>query len=180
MQFVSKYRLTQCFNEGRKNEELVMSALTSTWGGQCWKSTPKEDREKHIDIWWKTKKDNIVSIDAKKKSKDLDEGYHWAEAKNVHGGKGSIYGESKYISFTCSDKIILAEREQIVKLYEEKVKPKDVVTKKPKEAYIPYTRKNSWKNDDGSPKQDEIFILKDEDLLNMDNTLVINFDKTDD
>lgn len=176
MNFVSRFRLNQCFQEGRKNEDLVMSALTSTWGGECWKSTPKEDKNKHIDIWWKTKKNSLIPIDAKKKSKDLPDGQHWIEARNVYGGKGSIYGESKYISFTCSDKIILAEREEIVKLYENNVSSKNEVTKKPTEPYVPYTRKNSWKNDDGSPKNDLIFIAKDEDLEKLNNSLIINFE----
>lgn len=174
MAYIRKGRVEESIKKGKDNEILTMSALTSSYGGECWKSTTREDKNKHIDIWWKTDKGNIIGIDAKSHTPNPQDKFHWIEARNVYGGKGSIYGEANYLAFNANDKIICVNREKLVETYENIVKSKEVVTKKPKDYYIPYTRSNYMRRDGKDYNNDLIFMMPDEDMEKFNDTIIIN------
>lgn len=174
MAYVRTARILKTIKEGRDNELLVMSALTASYGGVAEKSSVKEDKYKHIDIWWTTEKGNKIGIDAKNHTNKPNQNFHWVEAQNVNGGKGSIYGEADYIAFNANTKIIFVRTKDLIETYETKVFGKEIVTTKPNDMYIPYTRSN-WNSiyDITKKTNDIIFKMPDDDMLKFKDTIVV-------
>lgn len=172
MAYQKELRLTECKLQGQRNEIKAMEILTSAYGGKYEKSSTRDDKNKHIDMWWTTNKGNVFGIDVKSIDKN---GNYWAEAQNVAGGKGAIYGESNYHCYISSEKLLMVETKELARLYEEKVKFKDFVTNKPSKPYIPYKRSN-WECkyfNDGRKNDDIIFKLDEKDLLETNNSILI-------
>lgn len=172
MAYIREIRLSECMLQGKQNEVKAMEILTKTYGGSYEKSSNKVDKNKHIDMWWTTNKGNVIAIDVKSVDK---KGRYWAEAQNVAGGKGAIYGESDYHCYVSDDKILMVKTSELVKIYETKVKGKEYVTNNPNEPYIPYKRSN-WECkyfNDGRRNDDIIFMLNEEDLINASDSMLI-------
>ena len=174
MAYVRTARILKTIKEGKDNELLVMSALTASYGGVAEKSSTKDDKYKHIDIWWTTQKGTKIGIDAKNHTNKPNQDFHWVEAQNVTGGKGSIYGEADYIAFNANDKIICVKTKDLVDTYETQVLGKEIVTSKPNGMYIPYTRsKYDCIYDPTKKTNDIIFKMPDNDMLKFKDTIVI-------
>lgn len=172
MAYIKQVRLGECIAQGKKNEIKAMKCLTEAYGGSYQKSSFIEDKNKHVDMWWTTNKGNVIGIDIKSVDKN---GRYWAEAQNVAGGKGAIYGESDYHCYVSDDKILMVKTKELVRLYETKVKDKEYVTVNPNEAYIPYKR-SFWECkyfNDGRKNDDIIFILNEDDLLETEDCILI-------
>lgn len=142
--------------EGRKDEEFVATLLEQECGGKCRKSTLREDKYKHIDLWWDSPKMGRLGIDVKGRGKNSrkDKEYsdnHWIEAKNVSGKKGWIYGSMNYIAFRTKDKVLFVKPECLIEIYENKLKDTPFTEDTPKECYVLYKR-SKWGNDDLSWK----------------------------
>lgn len=178
MTYVRKARIFKSILEGKDNEQLTISAITSSCGGECWKSSAKEDKNRHIDLWWKSPKDNIYGIDAKNHTSKPTDDYSWVEARNVMGGKGSIYGDADFIAFNANTKLYLVPTKELIATYENDVKGKEEVTKKPEEYYIPYTRsKYKCIYDETRNNDDLIFKMPHKDFEKLEGTVVINLEE---
>ena len=158
------------FNEGLNDEFLVKEAIESTLGGVCEKSTTKDDRGKHVDLWWNSPKKGVIGIDVKglHKNKRTDKKYsdnHWVEAVNVSGNKGWIYGEAKYIAFKTMNEIMFVDPKDLIDIYENKIADKELVYDTPTECYIPYQRKK-W------GRKDVMFKMPNDDLLKISKFII--------
>lgn len=178
MAYIRKGRIEESIKKGKDNELLTMSALTASFGGECWKSSASEDKNKHIDFYWKTEKGNVISMDAKSHTPKPQDKFHWIEGVNVFGGKGSIYGESDYIAFNANDKVICVKREKLVEVYEKLLdeQKENITTVKPKDFYKLYTRSKYMRRDGKDYNKDIIFMMPDEDMEKLDDTLIINLE----
>lgn len=138
--------IKQMFYQGMVVEEFVMKSIEETLGGECKKSSFKEDRYQHIDFWWNSPRKGILGIDVKgmkknkRTDKEFDDSIHWVEIKNVGGKPGWLYGEANYIAFVTKKQIIFAKLKKLQSFIEEKIKDKVTTTVNPNECYIPYQR----------------------------------------
>lgn len=147
------YELGRCFRKGKEDEQKVMDLITSALGGTCEFSSPKEDKESHIDIWWDSPRGGRISVDVKgrHKSKRSDSGYDdsicWLELQNVRGEKGWLQGSADYIAFMTAESVIFVKRKKLYEFAVEKVGGLDYVTETPMDFYVPYKREK-WGRDD--------------------------------
>ena len=138
--------IREMYFKGLIDESFVMDAVCSTLGGECSKSTKKEDVYDHIDFWWNSPKKGIIGIDVKgiKKNNrsdvDVDDTINWLELLNVRGYPGWVYGKSTYIAFRTKKNILFVKTKKLQKFVKEKIGNKQVVKVNPKEFYIPYQR----------------------------------------
>ena len=131
---------------GRLDESFVMDAVKHTLGGDVKRATSNEDREKHIDFWWKSPRKGVIGIDVKgikknsRNDSQLDDTINWLELKSVDGKPGWLYGQAEYIAFRTFTKILFVKRDKLLEFALEKIKDKDIVGYNPKDFYIPYKR----------------------------------------
>lgn len=141
------------YHHGIEDEYFVMNAVQETLGGECYKSSRKEDMFQHIDFWWKSPKKGLIGIDVKgrKKNKRNDKTYDdsmsWIEILNVRGDPGWIYGKAEYIAFRTERQILFVKTSVLRKFAEEKIQNKQLVFESPQEFYIPYQRKKYGRKD---------------------------------
>ena len=139
------------YENGLKDEYFVMDAVSHTLGGDCKKSTQKEDRLNHIDFWWDSRNDTFA-----------DDTIHWVEIQSVNGNKGWIYGDATYIAFRTFSQIIFVKNTVLQKISEDVLK-KELVFRNPKECYIPYQR---W------GRKDIVYKIPTIDLINMSDFII--------
>ena len=146
-----KKRQEEYRNLYRKSELDVMRITKDTFGGEVYDSTKKENKEDHIDFWWDSPKKGRIGIDVKGIRKNdegkLDDTIFWIEYRNNPGLPGWIYGKEEYIAIERFTEIVYIKREALRKFAEEKLPKMEPVTTRPKEFYIPYTRKFWGHND---------------------------------
>ena len=139
-------KIREYYLKGLEDENFIMEATESTFGGRCYKADRKQDMFDHIDFFWETPKGEMIGIDAKgikknrQKDKEFDDTIHWIEIYNVRGNLGWLYGKAKYIAFRTLSDIIYVKLEDLQRFVSEKMKGKQIVTSNPKECYIPYQR----------------------------------------
>lgn len=156
------------YENGLKDEYFVMEAVSHTLGGDCKKSTQKEDRLNHIDFWWNSPKRGLVGIDVKGVKKNnrndtfADDTIHWIEIQSVNGNKGWIYGDATYIAFRTFSQIIFVKNTVLQKISEDVLK-KELVFRNPKECYIPYQR---W------GRKDIVYKIPTIDLINISDFII--------
>lgn len=136
------------FHEGLKDEEFVIDLTKEKWGGFVRKATPKEDRNDHIDFFWKPTLDaEEIGFDVKglrknnRNDTEFDDSITWIELMNVQGKEGSVYGKAKYLAFITNKSVVYVPREELVEFVNKKIRGKELVNICPKDCYIPYTRK---------------------------------------
>lgn len=139
------------FKEGLKDEEFVIELTEEKWGGKTRKATPKEDRNDHIDFFWKANEaTEEIGFDVKglRKNKRTDTEYDdsitWIELMNVQGNEGSVYGKAKYLAFVTNTSVVYVPRQKLVEFITDKIKGKNLVNSCPKDCYIPYNRKGRY------------------------------------
>ncbi len=153
--------IQEFYEEGIKDEYLVMNIVEQYLGGKTYKSSKEDDIYKHIDFYWNSPKKGLIGIDVKgvkrngRNDKEKDDSINWIELQGVTGFPGWIYGEAEYIAFRTNKDIIFVKRNTLVEFAEKTVKGKDTVYKLPKECYIPYQRYG---------RKDKVFKCKTEDL----------------
>ena len=139
-------KIREYFEKGLEDEQFIMEATESTFGGKCYKATDKQDMYEHIDFFWETPKGETIGIDAKgikknkQKDKKKDDSIHWVEIQNVNGRLGWLYGKAKYIAFRTFTDIIYVKLSTLQKFVEDKIHGKTLVYQNPSECYIPYQR----------------------------------------
>lgn len=144
---------SEFYEMGKKDEEFVMDAVSKTLGGDCWRSTLKEDTKQHIDFWWKSPKKGIIGIDVKglnkayRKDKEFDDTIHWLELQNVRGEDGWLKGKAEYIAFRTFEDILFVKRDKLLSFALEQIKGKNIVYDTPKDCYVPYKRLKWGRND---------------------------------
>ena len=163
---VSRYlkkRIDEYRNIYGKTEYEVMEITKDTFGGEVEKASDWEDRTMHVDFWWYSPKKGKIGIDVKgiKKNdkKEFDDSFQWLEFQNVIGKKGWLYGEEEYIAFKTFERIVYIKRSVLKKYAEEKKGDKEPVIYKPKDYFIPYTRKR-WGRKDITMKVPMADIIK--------------------
>ena len=145
------------YERGLIDEQFVMNAVSSTFGGECWRSTKDEDVKQHIDFWWDSPRKGVIGIDVKglnkssRKDKKYDDSIHWLEIQNVQGKDGWLKGKAEYIAFKTLNDIMFVKRDKLLEFALERIKDKEVVYDTPKECYVPYKRLK-WGRDDLSLK----------------------------
>lgn len=138
--------IQRMYNEGLIDENLVMEAVKYTLGGECEKSTPKEDMQDHVDFWWDSPKMGRIGIDVKgikkksRKDTEVDDTIHWIELLNVRGNLGWIYGKATYIAFRTKKNILFVKNSVLRDFANKMTVGKKVVNVNPKEFYVPYQR----------------------------------------
>ena len=138
--------IQQMYNDGVKDELIVMEMTERYFGGKAKKSTKQEDILLHVDFWWHDLEGNKYGIDVKGIKKNnrhdqtKDSSIHWVELQNVRGEKGWVYGEAVYIAFMTSDSVLFVPRKKLAKFVEDMIQNKSIVNVNPKECYIPYQR----------------------------------------
>lgn len=138
--------IKEMYHSGLEDENFVMEAVQHTLGGECEKSSKKEDMYDHIDFWWNSPKKGRIGIDVKgikkknRKDTDVDDTINWIEILNVRGNPGWIYGKSEYIAFRTKTKILFVKTTDLQNFATEKTKGKELVHSNPKGFYIPYQR----------------------------------------
>lgn len=130
---------------GLSAEAKVMSLTQSYFGGECVKSSKREDMFKHIDFFW-IKDDHKISFDVKackkgnRKDSDVDDQINWIEIQNIRGNPGWIYGKEDYVAFCTLNSVIYVPRYRIPSFVNNKIKDVKIVSKCPEEFYVPYRR----------------------------------------
>lgn len=81
--------------KGKESEERFCTFMNEMGLG-CKKSTFLEDKDQHIDFYI----GDHTPVDLKG---DKHTDHLWIEKKNVYGGKGSIYGDYKFLVVEYSD-----------------------------------------------------------------------------
>lgn len=67
-------------------------------------STTSEDILGHFDVTLNNLKYDVKSLKRiKRDDPQPNEQYHWLEIKNVHGKKGSLYGDADFLAFETND-----------------------------------------------------------------------------
>ena len=136
------------YHAALRDEELVMKLTQERWGGFVRRATLNEDRNSHIDFFWRaTATHPEIGFDVKglRKSKRSDSVYDdsmtWLELLNVQGNPGSLYGNAKYFAFITNSSVLYVPRQGILDYVTEKIKGKEIVGTCPAEFYTPYTRR---------------------------------------
>jgi hypothetical protein len=156
--------IREMYLKGLIDESFVMDAVHSTLGGECSKSTQKQDIYDHIDFWWDSPKMGKIGIDVKgiKKSSrsdaSVDDSINWLELLNVKGNPGWVYGKSTYIAFRTKKNILFVKTKKLQEFAKEKIVGKQIVSVNPKEFYVPYQR---------AGRQDMIIKVPTSDLEEM-------------
>lgn len=134
------------YERGLIDESFVMKAVEESLGGECWKSSSKEDKEDHIDFWWNSPRKGIIGVDVKgmkkvsRSDKEASEDAGWLELEAGNHKPGWLRGKAEYIAFRELTKTIFVKREKALELAERVSNGKDVLTYNPRKPYIPYTR----------------------------------------
>lgn len=134
------------YDEGVKDELIVMEMTQRHFGGTTIKATKFEDTKRHIDFWWYNDDGRPYGIDVKgmkknnRSDKQYDTSIHWVELQNVRGETGWVYGDAVYIAFIVADSVLFVPRKRLATFVEDKIIGKPVVTINPRECYIPYQR----------------------------------------
>lgn len=134
------------YDEGVKDELIVMEMTEKHFGGTTIKATKFEDTKRHIDFWWYNDDGRPYGIDVKgmkknsRSDKQYDTSIHWVELQNVRGETGWVYGDAVYIAFIVADSVLFVPRKRLATFVENKIVGKPVVTVNPRECYIPYQR----------------------------------------
>ena len=139
--------MNQMYNDGVKDELIVMEMTEKHFGGSTVKANKYEDTQMHVDFWWFDDNGAKYGIDVKGIKKNnrhdqaKDSSIHWVELQNVRGDKGWVYGESTYIAFLTSDCVLFVPRKRLANYVESTIQGKELVGVNPKECYIPYQRR---------------------------------------
>ena len=136
---------TQMYNEGIKDEKLVMEIVNKIFKCKTYVATKWEDVNLHVDFWCESN-NKRYGIDVKglrknkRNDKDYDDTINWIELINVQGKNGWVYGKASYIAFLTKKSLLLVSRKKLAKTIEEKINGKDIVHINPNEYYVPYQR----------------------------------------
>ena len=153
--------IEEFYQEGIKDEYLVMNIVEQCLGGKTFKANEEDDKYKHIDFYWDSPKKGLMGIDVKgikknnRKDDKKDDNINWIELQGITGYPGWIYGEAEYIAFRTYKDIIFVKREVLIEFAEKMTKDKEITFKCPKELYIPYQRYG---------RKDKVFKCLTEDL----------------
>ena len=159
------------YEEGLKDEDLVMKITEQTFNCKTYKSSIYEDTQLHIDFWCEIN-DKRYGIDVKglRKNKrsdaNFDDSIQWIELKNVLGKDGWVYGKSSYITFMTKNSILYCPRKKLVTYIEEKIKDKETVHFRPNNCYIPYQRNERLDKIVKVPTNDIRKLSKHEIMIN--------------
>lgn len=138
--------IQEYLSNGRKDEDFVARLIEEICGGICEESTEREDKIKHIDIWWNSPKKGRLGIDVKgikknnRKDKEVDDSIHWVEIQGVTGYKGWIFGEMDYIAFMTRNKVLFVKPCDLYGLILYNIAGKQLTHNCPSECYVPYRR----------------------------------------
>lgn len=151
------------YQEGQKDEELVMNITHDTFRCNVRKSTKYEDTHDHVDFWCiKNGKEFGIDVKGLRKNKrtdtDYDDTINWIELLNVKGEPGWIYGKSSYIAFMTKESILYVPTKDLVNFVESKVRGQGITSIRPDGFYKPYRRKD---------RQDLIIKVPTSDLRNL-------------
>lgn len=141
------------YADGLEDENFVMEAVKHTLGGECYKSSKRDDTINHIDFWWESPKKGLIGIDVKgrkrnkRSDKNYDDSISWIEILNVKGNPGWIYGKADYIAFRTESQIIFVKTSILREYTESKIKGKQLVFDSPQDFYIPYQRRKYGRQD---------------------------------
>lgn len=164
------------FQEGQKDEELVMMLTEAKFGGTTRRATQDEDCYRHIDFWWYDKQNTPYGIDVKgikrnnRRDVTKDDTIHWVELRNVRGNAGWVYGEAVYIAFLTNTEVLFVPRKRLAVFVEEKIQDKPLVHTCPYETYIPYQRNG---------RQDMVVKMPTDDLRKLAQHRIIMNELTD-
>ena len=134
------------YDEGVKDELVVMQLTEQHFGGTTSKATKFEDTQRHIDFWWYDANGKGYGIDVKGVKKNnrsdrfADTSIHWVELQNVRGNVGWVYGDAVYIAFIVDKSVLFVPRKKLAAFVENKIAGKSTVGINPRECYIPYQR----------------------------------------
>ena len=63
--------IEEFYNEGIKDEYLVMNIVEQCLGGKTTKASETDDKYKHVDFWWESPKKGLIGIDVKGVKKNV-------------------------------------------------------------------------------------------------------------
>ena len=149
--------------EGKKVEQAFADAELND---VVW-ATKEQDMYEHWDVQgicdWIDSQPLKFDVKGMKKLNRHDthtiQQYTWIESKNVHGNPGWIKGLADYIVFEREDAWVIANREELRELVNQKVKEKNY--SKGKGVYQLYTR-------DG--RQDLLTLVPFKDIIALEST----------
>lgn len=142
------------FIKGKEVESRFANDLVSENGGEIVPATEYDDKQRHIDLFWKYSDDKrIVGFDvkgARKRSRyDSEVNYDstWLELQTVTGKPGSLYGEADYLAFEGKTDWMVTNRKQLLQKLLSKIVDNTVYTDNPKCYFKKYQRAKWGRND---------------------------------